>query len=124
MYSLDFPNMLNSTTTRVIKDHAASLSNLILLLKSDRNSLLGDPYFGTNLKNFLFNQNNIVLRDVIVDEIYTAIKTFLPQISVERKNISVTSDRDSVYVNIKALNLLDYTLDSYNLNLINAEELN
>lgn len=124
MYSLDFPNMLNSTTTRVIKDRAASLSNLILLLKSDRNSLLGDPYFGTNLKNFLFNQNNIVLRDVIVDEIYTAIKTFLPQISVERKNISVTSDGDSVYVNIKALNLLDYTLDSYNLNLINAEELN
>lgn len=122
MYSIKFPKMVSNTNTIVIKDHEATASNLKLLLASDKNTLLGDPYFGTNLKKLMFEQNNQILRDLVIDEIYTVITTFMPQLKVDRKNITVTSNKANVYANIKALNLIDYTTDLYNINLTNFEE--
>ena len=84
---------------------------------SDRTSLYGDPYFGTLIKKFLFEQNNIVLQDMIIDEIYTAILIFMPQIKVEREDITVTSDGVDVFTSVKCLNLLDFTTNLYNINL-------
>lgn len=123
MFSIAFPDMVSNTTTKLVNDHEATLSNLKLLLLSDKYSLLGDPYFGTNIKRLTFEQNNQVLRDLVIDDIYTAIATFMPQIMIDRKNITVTSDLTNVYVNIKATNLLDFTVDTYNINLTQFEEI-
>lgn len=123
MYSLNWPDIFSTTYTKVIQDHEATMSNLKLILLSDKYSLLGDPYFGTNLKKLMFNQNNQVLRDIVVDDIYTAILTFMPQLVVNRKDITVVSNGANIYVTIKALNLLDYTTDLYNINLTQSEEI-
>ena len=123
MNSIAFPIMWNNSSTNIIRDHDATASNLKLLLLSDKTSLFGDPYFGTNIKKLIHDQNNIVIRDLVVDDIYTAITTFMPQIIVKRGDIKVTSDRSNVYVNIKCLNLIDYTTDLYNINLTSDEEL-
>ena len=123
MHSIAFPNMVNNTNTNVYSDYDASASNLRLLLLSDKLSLFGDPYYGTNLKRLIFEQNNQVLRDLVIDEIYTAILTFMPQILVERKNITITSSKYTVYINIKATNLLDYTTDMYNISLTDNKEI-
>lgn len=123
MYSLNWPDMFSTTYTKVIQDHEATMSNLKLILLSDKYSLLGDPYFGTNLKKLMFNQNNQVLRDIVIDDIYTAILTFMPQLVVNRKDITVTSNGVNIYVAIRALNLLDYTTDLYNINLTQSEEI-
>ena len=119
--SLAFPNMFNKASTRIITDHEATASNLRLLLLSDRTSLFGDPYYGTILKKYLFDQNDIVLRDIIIDSIYTAILQFMPQIVIQRKDIIVTSDKEKVFIKIKALNLLDYQTDLYNITLTGSE---
>ena len=123
MKSIAFPIMLGNSSTNIVKDHDATASNLKLLLLSDKTSLFGDPYFGTNIKKLIHDQNNIVIRDLVIDDIYTAITTFMPQIIVKRGDIKVTSDRSNVYVNIKCLNLIDYTTDLYNINLTSDEEL-
>lgn len=123
MYSLNWPDMFSTTYTKVIQDHEATMSNLKLILLSDKYSLLGDPYFGTNLKKLMFNQNNQVLRDIVIDDIYTAILTFMSQLVVNRKDITVTSNGANIYVAIRALNLLDYTTDLYNINLTQSEEI-
>ena len=46
----------------------------------------------------------------------------MPQIKVDRKNITVTQDRSYIYINIKATNMLDFQTDMYNINLMNFEE--
>ena len=122
MYSINFPDMVNNTTTNLIKDKEATASNLKILVMSDKTSLFGDPYFGTLLKKYIFEQNNVVLRDLIVDEIYTAIKIFLPQILVTRKDIIVTSNGVDIFARVKCLNLLDYTTNIYNINLTTIDE--
>ena len=123
MYSINFPKMVSNVNSIVIKDHDATASNLKLLLGADKYSLLGDPYYGTNLKRLLFEQNNQIIRDLIIDDIYTAIITFMPQIKVDRKDIKVISNTANVQAQIKAINLLDYTTNLYNINLTDSEEM-
>lgn len=123
MYSIAFPNFLDNTSTKVIQGEEASASNLILTLMSMKNELFGDPYFGTNIKRLMFEQNNYVLRDIIIDDLYTAIITFMPQISLKRDNITLRTEKNAVYVDIKALNLLDYTVNTYSISLTDDGEI-
>ena len=121
MYSLQFPDMVSNVTTKLVSDHEATSQNLKLMLLSDRGSLFGDPYFGTLWRKLIFDQNNKILRDIIVDDILTSIQTFMPQLLVKRKDIEVNSDKYSVSVTIKALNLIDYQTDMYSIKLMEDE---
>jgi phage baseplate assembly protein W len=117
MYSLSFPKMLTSSQMLLYKDKQATKSNLKLLLLSDKDSLLGDPYYGTNLKKLIFDQNDTIVRDLLIDEIYTAILTFMPQIAIDRNDIVVSSKGNNVYVDIKCTDMVDYQSDLYTINL-------
>ena len=121
MQSISFPKMFTNTTTKLLSDHEATVSNLRLLLLSEKNSLFGDPYFGTNIRKLIFEPNNVVLQDIVIDEIYTAILQFMPQVLVKRTDITVVQQGSDLFVTIRALNLLDYTTDLYNINLISYE---
>ena len=121
MYSLNFPNMVSNVTTKLCSDHEATVQNLKLTLLSEKNTLFGDPYFGTLWRKLLYDQNNKIIRDILVDDILTAIETFVPQLLVTRKDITITSDKYSVYISIKGTNLLDYQTDMYNIKLTGDE---
>lgn len=123
MYSINFPNMFNGAGTKLIKDHDATMSNLRLLLASQRTSLLGDPYFGTKLKSYLYNQKGALLADIIIDDIYTAINTFMPQLVVKRNDIVIDFNVDNMTadIHITALNKQNYTINTYDMNLIGEE---
>ena len=117
MYSIAFPKIFNDTKTLLLKDTKATASNLWLLLKSDKRALFGDPFFGTSLKRAIFEQNDGVLIDLVIDEIYTSITTFMPQIKLYRENIKLTSDGVDVFCNITCTDLTDYTTNLYKINL-------
>lgn len=123
MNAVRFPDMLEANRTAIVKDLEATKQNLTCLLLSYKKTMLGDPYFGTNLRKLFYESNNDILRDLVIDDIYTSINTFMPQIRVIRKNIEVTSDRNSVYVHIKAQNMLDFSFEEYNIKLLDVEEL-
>lgn len=118
MYSIKFPDMLNSAGTNLIEDHEATMSNLRLMLASWKTSLFGDPYFGTDIKRYIYEQNNVVLQDLIIDGIQLAIHDFMPQVYVTRDDIKVKQKDDEVYVEIKCINTLDNQPDIYTIKLI------
>lgn len=117
MKSFDFPNMLNSAKANIIEDKDATISNMRLLLASWKTSLFGDPYFGTNIKKFIYEQNNIILRDLIIDDILLSLQTFIPQIAVSRKNIKITLKKTSVYAEITCVNKLDSMETTFTIKL-------
>lgn len=121
MNSIRFPDMFDSAKTNVVDMHDATLQNLKLVLKSTKKSFFGDPYFGTNIQRMLHDENNIVLQDLVIDDIYSAILTFMPQIKISRKNIEVVSEFDKLFVRIKCINLLDYSTNMYEINLMEEE---
>ena len=117
MYSIAFPEMLSSSKCKLYKDREATISNLKLLLASDKTELYGDPYYGTNLKKFIYNQNNQVLKDLIIDDIYTNILIFMPQLYLKRSDIIVTTDRIDAYASINCINKIDSQHDLFEIKL-------
>ena len=119
--------MFNPNSTRVWKsdEHLdATKQNTILVLKTDRGELFGDPYFGLMLKKYLFDQNNYILRDAIIDMIYTQLAIFIPQIRVNRNDIEIVQDREKgkLYCNFSGISQIDYTYNTYNLVLFDERD--
>ena len=128
MRSIKFPHMFNTNSTRVWKssEHLnATKQNTKLVLYSERGELIGDPYFGLMLRHFMFDQNNYILRDQIIDMIYTQLAIFIPQVHVERKDITVFQDREKakLYCEFSGINQIDYQLNTYNLTLYSNSDI-
>lgn len=123
LYSLAFPNMFSSEKVNLYKDKQATMTNLKLLLASEVTSLFGDPGYGSRLMQAIYSQNDLILQDLVIDEIYTCIKTYMPQILVERKDIIITADDDGLYAEIRAVSAEDYTLDLYKIQLTDTDEI-
>lgn len=121
MNSIQFPKMFNSNSTNIVSEKAASSQDLLLLLKSEKGEFFGDPFFGVRIRKYLYDQNNYLLKDLIIDEIYTQMKTFCPQLYVDRRDIKVTQNHSKLNIKLKALNRLDYTTDTYELVLFEEE---
>ena len=123
MNSIKFPDMFSTNSTNIIKDLDATKQNTLLLLKSEKGELFGDPYFGIRLKRYLYEQNNYILKDIIIDEIYNQLALFLPQVKVERKDIKIEQDRAKLYCSFKGINQIDFTTDTYSLVLYDEERI-
>ena len=117
--------MFTTTGTRVWKSteyNEATTQNTKLLLHCERGELIGDPYFGLLIKHFMFDPNSYVLRDQIIDMIYTQLAHFIPQVKVERKDISVYQDREKgkLCCEFSGVNQIDYAVNTYTLVLFDA----
>ena len=127
MISVQFPKMFNSSSTNLTRsDSQSTLQNLMGLIGSERGELVGDPQFGVAIKRYMFEQNNFILRDIIIDELYTQISIFIPQVIINRKDISIRQNgigkRARLEATIKVTNRLDFTTNTFNLVLFNNEE--
>lgn len=122
MNSLAFPDMFKFSSTSVVKDREASAQDMKLLLASEKGEMFGDPFFGIRIKKYAFEQNNYVLKDVLIDEIYTQLQVFCPQLTVNRKDITITQRGARLVATIKGVNKIDFTTDTYQLELFQDEE--
>lgn len=127
MRSIKFPKMFNPNSTRVWKsdEHIdATKQNTTLLLQTARGELFGDPYFGLMLKRYLFDQNSYILRDAIIDMIYTQLAIFIPQVRVKRNDIEIIQDKEKgrLYCRFSGISQIDYTYSTYNLVLFEERE--
>ena len=127
MKSIKFPKMFNTNSTNVWKADeylASTTQNVKLVLKSTRGELIGDPYFGLMLKQFMFDQNNYILKDQIIDMIYTQLALFIPQVKVKRDDIEIVQDKQKgkLYCTFSGINQIDYQLNTFNLLLFSETD--
>jgi hypothetical protein len=112
--------MFKSNHSRIWREdeyNKATKQNVLVLLQSERGELECDPYFGILLKHYMFNQNSYVLKDVLLDTLYTQIAIFLPQIKVSRNSIDLITDekKGRIYCSFSGVNQIDYTHNTFNL---------
>ena len=119
MRSFKFPKMFESNSSRIWREdeyNKATRQNVLILLQSERGELECDPYFGILLKHYMFNQNSYILKDMLIDTIYTQIAIFLPQVKVSRNSIDIiTTARGKLYCSFSGINQIDYTHNTFNL---------
>lgn len=122
--SFNFPKMIEDIgNTKLIEGKKAVSQNLKLMLLSTKNSQLGDPNYGTNLKRLIFNPRDVIIQDIVIDEIFTAIRLFMPEITVGRNNIQIKVQRGVIYAEIVAKFNVDNTINLYSIPLIESEEI-
>lgn len=117
MYSIGFPKMFNSASTCLVKDSSATVQNIRLLLESSRGSLIGDPYFGSKLRKYIYEQNNVVLKDIIIDDILVTIQTFIPQVKITRNDIKLICNQSDIYATINCINKIDSEPNMFQIKL-------
>ena len=92
--------MFNSVYTNVTEDITSDINNIDLFFNSKKGELFGDPHFGTLIHSFLFDQNGVILKEVLLNEIYEEIRQYLPQLIIDRKNIDIKQIRDRLYLTL------------------------
>ena len=124
MNSISFPKMFETNSTNVRKSFLDSTTqNTLLLLRTEMREMFGDPYIGILLKRYLFEQNSYILRDVLIDEIYTKIALFIPQLKVARRDIKLEKELGKIYCTIKGINQIDFTVDTFSLILYDEDNI-
>ena len=127
MRSWKFPKMFNTNSSNIWKSSeylSQTKQNTTILLQCERGELFGDPYFGIMLKHYLFDQNNYILKDAIIDTIYTQLAIFIPQIKVQRNDIQIEQNKQlgKLICSFSGINQIDYTNNTYNIVLIDESE--
>lgn len=122
MNTINFPKMFNGNSTIINTGNKASIECIHLLLSSEVGELFGDPDFGIRLKKYTFNQNNYILKDILIDEIYTQLATFCPQLILDRKNITIKQKENKLYAEIVAKNRIDFQTNVYSLVIFENED--
>ena len=120
MRSFKFPDMFSTNSSNIWREDEygkATRQNALILLHSERGELVCDPCFGILLKHYLFNQNSYILKDMLIDTIYTQIAIFLPQIKISRNDIDIIADplKGRLYCKFSGISQIDYTHNTYNL---------
>ena len=123
-YSISFPNIFNKSHVNLEKDYDAVKQNLILLLGSNKGGLYGDPWFGTNIKQILWDQNHReILTTIVKEHIYDAIYSYMPN-NIKIKLSDIVVNIIDNYANVK-INLSAYSNkenDMLNINLLNDSD--
>ena len=113
--------MLHSANSKLLSDKEAIRNNLILGLSCEAGSLFGDPYWGCQLHKFIYEQPSTLIRDLIVDTIYTFILEFMPQIYCKRNDIIVTIDSNAVFASLSYIIKSNGVSDMYTIKLTDSE---
>lgn len=90
---------LNKTNSEAIK---ADIMHIILTNKGERYYL---PDFGTNLRNYIFEQSDSITYDDVRDEISVALSKYIPNLKIN--NILIEPSDESNYT---AIVKLDYVI--------------
>lgn len=122
MKSIEFPNMLYHNSVQLVEDKKATTQNLYLTIGSEKGQFKFDPFFGVRIKRYMFEQNNFVLRDLLLNEIYEQIVYFLPQINIKKSDIKLESEGSTLYATITYRDKIDFTLNTLNLVLFEEQE--
>lgn len=125
MYSIAFPDIFNGSKVFLYRDYDAIKSNLTALLSSDKGALFGDPFYGTRLKTLLWSQAyDPLVRDLIKDDIFEAIYSYMPQITVHRDDISISIQNNLVTASIKVTSDSGMESNLYDIDLLTGSENN
>lgn len=121
MNTIGFPKIFNGNSTVIKYGDDATKQSIRLLLSCECGEFFGDPDFGVHLKKYFFEQNNTILKDILIDELYTKILAYNPQVYIERKNIVIFAQANKLVANITYRNQETFTTNMFSLVLFSSE---
>lgn len=73
---------------------------LKLLMLTPKGSLIGDPFFGTSIIQLLGSPNDYITEQLVIDDIYSSVYSYMKEITLLRKNIIVSREIGKVDIKL------------------------
>jgi phage baseplate assembly protein W len=92
-YGIKYPYAMTNNTFELAYDNLTQLkTNLKNLLSTKRGERINQPLFGSNLHQFIFEQQSEDLNNKIFNEIERTVAFWIPQVSISQIEVSSTPD--------------------------------
>jgi phage baseplate assembly protein W len=114
---LSLPLQMTTNTFNQTYDNLVQLkSNVRNLLLTRKGERLLQPNFGSNLHNLLFEQNDGTLEEKIYEAVSSAIKYWLPQLTIAEIIVEATDEmKDLNEVGVSITFIANYNNQSFNV---------
>lgn len=113
-FSLPFNNSAVFNPTYNTKDQIRS--NLINYFMTNKGERVFNPFFGSNLKKFIFENINNITVDLLLTKIREDIKLYFPNVFLEKLNVNTNEDKNFFNLQIY-YSIIKYGI-SDNINII------
>ena len=117
--TFSFPQMVDRTTRRInISEKNKSVNECLgILLRTRPGELLGDPLYGCNLTNRIFQYNGVIIEQLLKEDIINAVTKYEPRIYMTTDNITIEQDFRTVRIFIDYIIKETGQLNSYNMEI-------
>ena len=109
--SIKHPKIISNTNGNVELDELASSINrsIALILLTAKGEMYFNPEFGSNLRYYIFNYMNDLLKESLITEIINSINQWENRIQLTKDNINIEQQDDRLKIHII------YTLTNSNM---------
>lgn len=122
--TISFPNIFNITTGKVnLESGKQSIDRcLYLLLNSATPELLGDPIFGSDIVEHVFDYEGALLEEMIRSKILNAVNLYEKRIEMNSEDITFTYEDDSVVINMRYYIKAEGIYSTFSLAMLGGRE--
>lgn len=118
-YTFSFPQIINRTSGKIdLSSNTQSINECLgILLRTRPGEMLGDPDWGCNLINRVFQYQGVILAELIKEDILDAVQKYEPRITMTSNDIVIVNNKNVVNI------YLEYTIketgeiNSYNMDI-------
>ncbi len=118
--TMRFPDIFNKVTGKcsVVSGKDSINQCLFLLINSTVGELIGDPSYGANILENVYDHNNAILNQVLKDKIASAIKMYEPRVTVNEWDISVENNMNTATITVSYYIKEEGKYDTYTLSML------
>lgn len=121
--TFSFPQMVNRSTKRMtLSTENKSINECLgILLRTRPGELLGDPDYGCNLINRVFQYQGVVINTLIMEDILTAVEKYEPRVKMTANDIIIDHQEQAVHIYINYTIKETGEINSFNLEITDAD---
>lgn len=114
-----FPTMVDRINgkTRLSTDEKSVNECLGILLRTRPGELMGEPGYGCNLINRIYQYNGVILADLCKEDIMEAASIWEKRCTINKDDIQIIRKGRYVYIYILYTNLITGTIEELEVNL-------
>lgn len=118
-YTFSFPQIINRVSGKIeLSSNTQSINECLgILLRTTPGEMLGDPEWGCNLLNRIFQYQGIIVDELIKDDIIDAISKYEPRITVTINDIVIEENINVVNIYIQYEIKETGEINTYNMDI-------
>lgn len=117
--TFSFPHIVNRSTKKIaLSSNNQSINECLgILLRTRPGEMLGDPNWGCNLLNRIFQYQGVVIATLIQEDILIAVEKYEPRIKMTADNIIVEQEGNTVHIYINYEIKETGEINTYNMDI-------